>query len=63
MKISGKTEVGAKIIINGNQVIVNSEGNFSSDNILNDGENIFNIKAVDSASNYAEISRVVNFTP
>ncbi len=63
MKILGKTEVGAKIIINGNQVIVNGEGNFSSDQTLNDGDNIFNIKAIDSASNFTEISRRVHFTP
>lgn len=63
MKISGKTEAGAQIYINSSQVIVSNEGNFSSDQTLNEGENIFNIKAVDSALNFTEISRLVNFTP
>lgn len=63
IKISGKTEAGAKIIINGNQIIVDKEGSFSTETQLNDGDNIFNIKAVDSSSNYTEISRLVHFTP
>jgi len=63
IKISGVTEINAQIYINGSQVIVDKEGNFQTELMLNDGENIFNIKAQDSASNSTEISRRVNFTP
>lgn len=63
IKIAGKTEVGARIFINGSQIIVDKEGNFSEEVNLNDGDNIFNIKASDAASNFTEISRRVNFTP
>ena len=63
VKISGKTENGAKIFINDAQVIVDKDGNFSSDQPLNDGDNNFNIESVDVASNTAEISRRVNYQP
>lgn len=63
LKISGKTEVGAQVFINGNQLIVDQDGNFSTEVQLSDGENIFNIKAQDSASNFEETSRKVIFTP
>lgn len=59
---SGSTEVGAQVFINGNQIIVNKDGNFSSDQNLNDGDNDFNIKALDSAGNSTEISRKVNYS-
>lgn len=63
IKFVGKTEPGAKVFINGNQVIVDQGGNFSSDQSLNDGDNNFTIKALDSAQNSTEIPRAVNFTP
>jgi len=63
VKFSGKTEPGAQVFINNTQVIVDKDGNFSSDQVLNDGDNNFEIKAVDSASNATEISRKVIFQP
>lgn len=63
IKISGKTESGVKVFINGTQVIVDKDGNFSSEQQLNDGDNIFTIKAIDAASNSAEIQRKVTYTP
>ena len=63
LKVSGKTEEGVKVYINDSQVIVDKDGNFSTEKQLTDGENNFNLKAVDSASNYTEVSRRVNFTP
>ncbi len=63
IKITGKTEPEVKVFINSNQVIVDKEGNFAKDFELNDGENNFEIKAVDQASNSTEISRKVNFIP
>lgn len=63
IKIAGKTEPKSQIYINGSQIIVDNEGNFSSDRTLSDGENIFAVKAVDSSSNFSEISRRIIFTP
>ncbi|MBI2019012.1 hypothetical protein HYS96_04920 [Candidatus Daviesbacteria bacterium] len=63
IKIAGKTEPKSQIYINGNQIIVDKEGNFSSERTLNDGENNFTIKAYDSSANFSEISRKVIFTP
>ncbi|MCL4366089.1 hypothetical protein M1437_02580 [Patescibacteria group bacterium] len=63
VKVSGKTDPQIKVFINGNQVIVNKDGDFSVDQSLNDGDNIIIIKAVDISSNTTEIQRKVNYTP
>lgn len=61
--LEGITEVDAKVFVNGSQVIVDKDGKFKLDQSLNDGENIFIIKAFDRASNETEDERRVNFTP
>lgn len=61
--VSGKTDPGIYVFINGTQVIVDKEGNFSSDQSLNEGNNTISIKAVDIATNVTEIQRQVNYTP
>lgn len=61
--IEGSTEVDAKVYINGSQIILGKDGKFKIDQFLNDGENIFKVKAVDRASNEVEDERRVNFTP
>jgi len=63
IKISGNTEKGAHIFINGSQIIVDKDGNFSQDQTLNEGDNDFNIKAIDLASNTNEVSRRVIYQP
>lgn len=63
VKFSGKTEPGVQIFINDNQIIVDKDGNFSVDQSLSDGENNFNVKAEDSASNTIEILRKVTYQP
>lgn len=63
IKFAGKTEIGAKVYINGNQIIVDKDGNFSSDQSLNDGDNNYTVRASDSALNFSELSRMINFTP
>jgi len=63
VKVSGKTEPGVKIFVNENQVIVDKEGLFSTDQSLNDGDNMISIKAQDPASNTTEIERKVTYTP
>lgn len=61
VKVSGKTEPGAKVFVNNMQAIVNGDGSFSIDQPLNDGDNTIFIKAQDSALNISEIQRTVNY--
>lgn len=63
VKVSGKTDPYAHVFINGNQIILDNDGNFSSDQPLNEGDNIFTIKAVSLASNKTELERKVIYTP
>lgn len=63
LKVSGKTKPGAQVTVNGTQLIVNSDGNFSSTYNLNDGGNSLTIKASDRASNFTEVTRKVTFNP
>lgn len=63
VKISGKTEIGANIFINGAQVVVDLNGNFQSIQDINEGNNDFDVKAVDKALNETEISRKVIYHP
>ncbi len=63
VKISGKTEVGASVYINGNQVIVDKDGTFTTTQDLNEGDNNFEIKSIDVANNSNEVSRKVVFHP
>lgn len=63
IKISGKTEPDAQVFINGSQIPLGAEGNFSSDFSLSDGENHITIKSQDRASNSTEIARTVRFEP
>lgn len=61
IKVSGKTEAQAKVFVNDIQAIINSDGTFSLDYPLNEGENILTIKAEDEAKNLTEIQRRVIF--
>lgn len=63
VKISGKTEPGARVYINSTQVIVDKEGNFSQTLDLSEGDNDFNIKAFDQALNTTETTRKVIYKP
>lgn len=60
--VSGKTAPGVQVFVNGSQIIVDKDGNFSTDQPLNEGDNLFDIKAVNITSNTTEIQRSVNFT-
>lgn len=63
VRIAGTAETGAKLFINNSQIIVDIDGKFSSDQALNEGDNIFNIKAVDIASNITEVQIKVTYKP
>lgn len=63
VKISGKTDPNIKVYINDTQVIVDKDGNFSTEQPLNDGDNTFTIKAIDIATNTTEVQRKVTYSP
>lgn len=63
VKVSGKTNSGVHVFVNGGQTIVDEGGNFSTDVVINEGDNTISIKAVDIASNSTEIQRNVKYNP
>ena len=58
--VTGKTEVGAILTVNGNEIAVNEDGSFSTELSLSDGENVFEFKATDESGNVT--SYVVKIT-
>lgn len=59
--VSGKTDSGVKITINGFWSIVDANGNFSYSLRLQNGENHIKISATDQAGNKTELERKVNY--
>lgn len=63
INVTGKTEPGVTVSVNGDQAILNADGNFSKQISLNDGSNSLIIKSTDKASNFTQITRNVTFNP
>src|SRR3989344_2357471 len=63
VKVSGTTNPGNIVTINGTISIVNSDGKFSSVQSLNDGENEILINATNNVGNATEIKLKVIFKP
>lgn len=63
VKVSGKTDPDAKVFVNGTQVVVNKDGDFTTDQLINEGDNTISIKTIDAAFNSTEIQRSVNYAP
>ena len=61
--IKGKTDANIKIFINDSRIITNSNGDFSSEQPLNDGDNNFTVKAIDKSGNETSLSRKVTYNP
>jgi hypothetical protein len=59
--IEGVTEENSQVYINDRFTVVDSEGNFTYVTTLENGENTFNIKAVDRAGNTTEKQLKVNY--
>lgn len=57
--IKGKTEPGAKLLVNGKEVPVKEDGSFSVEIVLSKGENKIEIIAKDAAGNETKIEKVV----
>lgn len=62
-QVMGTTDTGNKVTVNGFWAIVNSEGTFSYNLPLQNGENTIKIIATDEAGNTAEMERKVTYNP
>lgn len=61
VRVSGKSETNNTVTVNGSTVILNNDGNFSTEVGLNDGENSINVVATNSFGNTTQISRKVKY--
>jgi len=61
--IEGETDEDTDLTINDRVVTVDSDGTFTFATTLSEGENTFNLKAIDLAENESETSITVKFTP
>jgi len=61
--VAGKTEADINLTINDRFVILDQEGNFTTQLTLQEGENIIKVSAVDLAENKTEKEIKVNFSP
>ena len=60
--IKGRTEIGSVVTINDRLTFVNGDGTFNFTASLSEGENIFNVRAVDKAGNEKGKSLTLRFT-
>lgn len=63
IKVSGSTDPDNSISINGSTIIINSEGKFSQDISINEGDNTITITATNKVGNSATTERRVKYTP
>jgi len=65
VQINGKTDVGAQVLVGGQNVAVSSLGEFQTTVNLLNGENLLDVVALDQAGNTTQIQRTVryNITP
>ncbi len=63
IEIEGNTEPNARVEINEHVVIVNLEGKFTYNLVLQEGENEINVTAEDSAGNLEEKKLTVTYLP
>lgn len=60
--IKAKTELDAKAFINNTQQIITANGEFQTFIPLQEGENIFTVKAIDQAGNINEIIKTLKYS-
>ncbi|PIT89413.1 MAG: hypothetical protein COU27_00375 [Candidatus Levybacteria bacterium CG10_big_fil_rev_8_21_14_0_10_36_7] len=63
ISVSGKTDNGSDIAVNGFRAIVDSEGNFSYTLTLQDGENKITVVATNQAGNSTSKELTVSYSP
>jgi hypothetical protein len=62
LKVAGSTEPGSTVFVNGQTVRLKSDGTFSSEIVLNPGNNVIEVIAVDNNSNSTQVNKIVNFS-
>ncbi len=60
--VRGKTNPEVQVLVNGTQVVVDKDGNFSTSIDINDGDNTITVRATDKAGNYTESTRKVTYS-
>ncbi len=63
IRVSGTTDSNNIVSVNGLNTIVNSEGNFSIEVNINEGDNVIQISASNQVGNSNQVERKVNYTP
>ncbi len=63
VKVSGKVDNQNPVTVNGTTVIVSSDGNFSTEISINEGDNTIEIIATNNFGNLSKIERKVVYTP
>nr|WP_290665484.1 FlgD immunoglobulin-like domain containing protein [Ardenticatena sp.] len=63
LRIAGQVDPGASLLINGQEVPVDSRGNFSALLTFAEGDNLITLSATDRAGNTTTIQRMVRYTP
>ncbi len=63
IRVSGKTDVDNSVTINDVTVIINTDGNFSKEVNLNEGENTITILTTSLVGNVTKIERKVFYSP
>lgn len=63
ISISGKTDAGNNVWVNGRFVVVKDDGSFTMKLRLNDGENLLTISSKDPAGNETKVEKKVIFAP
>ncbi len=61
LSLQGITDAGAKVTVGSTEVLADSGGNFTVVLVLNDGDNMINVKAVDKAGNITTASKKVTY--
>jgi hypothetical protein len=61
--IQGTTDTGSQVVINDRIISVDDNGSFQYTTTLNDGANLFTVKATDQAGNSTQKDITLNFNP
>lgn len=61
--VSGKTDPSNSVTVNGATLIVNNQGNFSTDISLNDGDNTITIITQNQVGNTSKLERKITYVP
>lgn len=63
IKVSGKSDVENTVSINGSTLVLSSDGSFSTEVALNEGDNNITATATNQFGNSTSVSKTVKYTP